>query len=237
MRAVLIGVFGGALTLVPSEAGAITHARDLEASEYPAVGALLLRRDDPGCGHEVVCSGTLIAPDKVLTAGHCGAITGEPLSGEWFFSLEVDLGLGADAYMACPAGVVDASKLRAIETDAHPDFVLFPEGGDFDELFGWNDIAVWTLDVPIDDVTPAAILGNANLLDREPLVGDFEMVGYGPDLENGPKRRAAATESADISTLEIRYDGTSLRCKGDSGGPTFLRSPALTKPALVSLAS
>jgi trypsin len=68
-RAIAALVLAGALmavTAVPSMA--VVGGRDASAGEYPSVA-----RVSYGA---FLCTGTLIAPDWVLTAGHCSSITG-----------------------------------------------------------------------------------------------------------------------------------------------------------------
>jgi secreted trypsin-like serine protease len=65
----------------PSQAIVGGHA----AGPYPAVAEVTI-------GHAFLCTGTLIAPDWVLTAGHCGSITG---------------GAGVASPAAWPAAAID----------------------------------------------------------------------------------------------------------------------------------
>jgi secreted trypsin-like serine protease len=56
------------LTLAASPAQAIVGGQDASPGEYPAVADITFGAFG--------CTGTLIAPDAVLTAGHCGSLTG-----------------------------------------------------------------------------------------------------------------------------------------------------------------
>ena len=58
-----------ALALSAAPSMAIVGGSDAAAGEYPSVAEVSI-------GHAFLCTGTLIAPNYVLTAGHCGSITG-----------------------------------------------------------------------------------------------------------------------------------------------------------------
>ena len=60
-----------ALTATPSMA--IVGGHDAAAGAYPSIAEVHL-------GKSFLCTGTLIAPDWVMTAGHCGSITGSAVA-------------------------------------------------------------------------------------------------------------------------------------------------------------
>lgn len=59
-----------ALALTAAPAQAIVGGHDAQPGEYPAVAEVVIAQT-------FHCTGTLIAPTWVLTAGHCGSITGD----------------------------------------------------------------------------------------------------------------------------------------------------------------
>lgn len=154
---VLAAVLGGA-----SPAGAVVGGQ-LDGEDHPYSAVVLV----PG---EFLCSGTLIAPTVVLTAGHC----------TYEFS---ELGVGEVLVSFDPSPEVTSEWQPVDRSDwytsstwyTHPDFV-------FEDAPGTTDVGVLILDRPAD-VTPAQ-LPSVGLLDRVlPANGatkqEFEIVGYG----------------------------------------------------------
>src|SRR5829696_8972565 len=64
----LVATVAAAMALTASPAMAIVGGDDAEPGEYPAVAEITFG--------PFMCTGTLIAPDWVLSAGHCGSVTG-----------------------------------------------------------------------------------------------------------------------------------------------------------------
>jgi trypsin len=62
-----------ALALTASPSLAIVGGHDAAAGAYPSVAEVHL-------GKSFLCTGTLIAPDWILTAGHCGSVTGSAVA-------------------------------------------------------------------------------------------------------------------------------------------------------------
>jgi trypsin len=52
---------------------AVVGGKDATAGEFPSVARITF-------GNVFLCSGTLIAPNTVLTAGHCGSVTGDAVA-------------------------------------------------------------------------------------------------------------------------------------------------------------
>ncbi|HEY1360479.1 MAG TPA: serine protease [Thermoleophilaceae bacterium] len=57
-----------AVAITASPAGAVVGGHDASAGEYPAIAEITFGPFE--------CTGTLIAPNWVLSAGHCGSVTG-----------------------------------------------------------------------------------------------------------------------------------------------------------------
>lgn len=171
------------------------------------------------------CSGTLIAADVVVTAGHCGF---------WF------LELGLDVWVTFDQQYSETSPLIAVrEVILHPGFVpsrnpldVSGVGGDVAEL------AVLLLATPVTDRDPAT-LPAAGLLDelrrnKQLRAGvQFTVVGYGASaIEDGfpvwdDQRRFAIMPFSSLLPTAIQLGSqqqkhTPSACFGDSGGATFL---------------
>lgn len=206
-------------------AGAITFGQP-DGNRHPNVGALLADYDPDSPGPDILCSGTLIAADVYLTAGHCTAFLEEVgISDVWVtFAPEYD----EDA--ATPPGIIPGSFVT------HPDFGFSGPGGASDP----HDLAVVLLD-SAPGLVPAE-LPTEGLLDElkasHGLKGaTFTPVGYGTvreDKTTGPHAlffdgiRRFTTQS--FRSLQGAWLGLSQQpstgdggtCFGDSGGPHFL---------------
>ncbi|HEY3356016.1 MAG TPA: pre-peptidase C-terminal domain-containing protein [Polyangia bacterium] len=151
---------------------------------------------------EQFCSGTLVSPRTVITAGHCLKETGFPVTQvKVFFGNTVG---GSGTSVACTAGA------------AHPSYYTRSDGAPL------YDVAYLTLaqDAP---VAPTAWQSTA----LPSLVGQsVQMVGYGvtnakSQTGNGTRRTVNETITSQDSGFIYYGGGVSGTCQGDSGGPTF----------------
>jgi len=176
------------------------------------------------------CSGTLIAPTFVLTAGHCAGAPGE-FSGIRIFT-ESDVDNGSNNYP-----YAGPNSIEALNWAAHPDYPYAP--------FYFNDVGMIELAAPVNGV-PYATLPAVDSLDklktkRGQQDVTFTAVGYGlqksfPDaaawktvanrvrMVAHPKLNQINVPgfTGDFSLLLSNNAHTGGTCFGDSGGANFL---------------
>ncbi|MCC6619893.1 MAG: S1 family peptidase [Deltaproteobacteria bacterium] len=190
---------------------------DLETG-WPAVGALTIKSG--GRYYGSFCSGTLVAPSWVITAGHC--VAGDDLAQQGITPATTFFYIGDDARPrqsgALPAG-------RFVQADA---FVPHPE---YDARRNDHDLGLVHLAEPVTDVEPLAI----NSQDLAAWFAAWDgpgappvfTVGFGAiegvqSSGSGVKRSTTVNLDevyADVYLSEFVDTGT---CFGDSGGPSFL---------------
>jgi hypothetical protein len=218
----LVGVAGALALLSFTSAVAITDG-ELDGDGHPAVGILIF---DIGGFPAWRCSGTLISPTVMLTAGHCtfGAEGGRV----WFDATEEEV--RANGY---PFGGSGAIEFAHIET--HP---LFPTAPFFVHDAG---IVILSEAVYLDDAD-YGVLPEVDELDqlktqRGKQNQMFTAVGYGLQqinpvfIERELNRMVAYPHliqinvpgfTGDFSLLLSNNHSTGGTCFGDSGGPNFI---------------
>jgi len=206
------------LVMVSSaQASAITNG-NLDGSTHPEVGALIAEFRAAG-QKDVLCTGTLIASQVFLTAGHCTS----------FLAAN---GI-TDVWVTFDSTVTASSPLIHGSYVTNPDFGFSGPGGSSDP----HDQAVVLLDTAPSGITPAR-LPSANLLGQIDLpTQTFTAVGYGTvrtGKTTGPNafffdstRRNATQSFLSIMPAWINFSmnpstGSGGTCFGDSGGPHFL---------------
>jgi secreted trypsin-like serine protease len=165
----------------------------------PQVVAITPRRVRCSSDSTVLCSGTLIARDAVLSAAHCFASMRPGLA------YEVVIGSAVT-----PA----AARVSVIEVVTHPRF---------DEVTRANDVAILWLANPVEEISPLSLPEPTS---SEPALGErVELAGFGATsagaVPDGAKRvgvgRVATVEAG---VVDVDPD-PAVSCVGDSGGPLF----------------
>ena len=246
-----------AVMAVATPAQAITNGVPDEGA-HPYVGEVLLyvpsapdsRFDDPG--YWSLCTGTLVSPTVVVTAGHCAFDVGhdgrddsdnggndvwinfaeEPNFDILSPSANFDRDENADRYKAWSMALNKSDEWIRATAYAHPEYV---QG----EFFN-HDLGVLVLDEPVmlDEYGQLPTEGLLDKLYAEDKSQTYTTVGYGLE-DSGPKteiggdtRRRAELKLVNLTGVGGRGGGTSAKfssntatggtCLGDSGGPIFV---------------
>src|SRR5918999_5712013 len=212
LSATLAGAFA-ALALAASPSMAVVGGCDAAPNEFPSVAEVVIAKG-------FLCTGTLIAPDTVLSAGHCGSITG---------------GAGVASPAAYPPQLIDVyigsnkpgqgERVPVQRVTTHPDYFL---GAGY-------DIVLLKLSRP-STKTPTPVSGAAEESLWAPTTLEA-IVGFGATEEGGdtpdtlqkaqvPVTTDAYCADAYPSSFEADTqicagfpEGGVDTCQGDSGGP------------------
>jgi trypsin len=209
---ILIATVAVTLAVTAAPAMAIVGGDDAEPGEYPAVAQITFGAFS--------CTGTLIAPNFVLSAGHCGSLTGAAVGSpaSWPPQL-IDVRIGGHR-----SG--EGERVPVQRVILNPNYLA---------TSGY-DIALLRLQRN-STKAPVQVAGAADRSAWDP--GDLEtIVGWGATEEGGSapdvlqEARVPITTDAYCAQAYSDFDAATMvcagfpeggvdTCQGDSGGPMF----------------
>lgn len=201
-----------ALALTATPSSAIVGGSDAAAGEYPSVAEITFGAFG--------CTGTLISPDTVLSAGHCGSLTGAAVATPVAYPPQlITVRIGSTQ-----SG--DGEQVPVSSVAVSPDYLL-ADG---------NDVSVLKL-TRASSKTPTKVAGAGERgLWTAGTVATI--AGFGATSEGGDapdtlqKAQVPITTDAYCGSAYSNFDPASMvcagypeggvdTCQGDSGGPMF----------------
>jgi secreted trypsin-like serine protease len=229
-RWLLVAVVSASALLAPSAAKPLIGGEATGTGSYTNVGAFGIIRN--GAFLEI-CSGTLIAPNVVLTAGHC----------TFFFQDAEQRGLDI-LFTLDPSPTATSTVYDATAFYTHPDYVDRLNGNSKCGLYGQctTDVGLVELSTSPTGVT-AATIAPVNYVDTLDLkTQTFTIAGYGvegfsnantPLGSDGGTRKVGTFDALGQDVTAERFLKLSGQhyddetCFGDSGGPVFANGRVL----------
>jgi trypsin len=212
-RSTLLAAACAALALPTASAQAVVGGHDAAAGAYPSIAEVHL-------GKGFICTGTLIAPTWVLTAGHCGSVTGDAVATpvSWPAPL-IDVYIGSNK-----AG--QGEKAPVARAIVEPSYLA---------TSGY-DVTLLQLVAP-STKAPTKVAGASERSIWNPGVTET-IVGWGATEEGGSlpstlqEGRVPITTDAYCGNAYDNFDAATMvcagfpqggvdTCQGDSGGPMF----------------
>ena len=189
--------------------------RDLTDDQGEAAGEIQAGHVDAQHGAVVmvwiagggVCTGTLVAPNVVLTAGHCVA---SPVEAVYFGT---GAPLTSTEWSAAPTEGANRRRVGVIDQLHHPSY---QPGSCPNVTF---DVGLLRLERAVTDVRPLALATTPPAVDQSCTAVGFGTHTSGNRDEVGQKRSGSEKMVAlQATALQVRM-GTGLADHGDSGGP------------------
>jgi secreted trypsin-like serine protease len=223
----ILGIIFGALALSAAPAQAIVGGTDVPPGELRAVANIYV-------GAAFGCTGTLIAPGWVMTAAHCGSLTGVATMG----TLPGTTPVPAEAFTVYLDSVESSGK--GAEEHAVSKVVVADDYGI--DGGGGNDVALLQLD-QASKAPPITIAAVGERAAWAPGV-KATIAGFGVTQENGDAPEKMQRAQVPIQTDAVcstdypdgAYDPKTMlcagypegkvdSCQGDSGGPLLVDVP------------
>lgn len=169
---------------------------------YGTTGVVVALRDGGGVP-SVLCTGTLVAPNIVLTAAHC-------------VSLADTSGL---AFTLANSPLQEPDLMAIVRGATYPAFSIDPA----DAGSPLHDIGVFVLATADTDIAPEPLPGSTDAMAIGALL---TLIGYGPTEVGGEGgvKSVGNSEVTAVSPYEFVAGGRGgpQACFGDSGGPAYI---------------
>lgn len=205
--------------LVTEKAGKIVGKfKEALPGEYEGAVFLQFRNYTPD-GRSKFCTGTLIAPEVVLTAGHCIFNLSSAYSKKDYalYPQEIAVWAGVAVSSALPVGDPRAARIIANGTLVAKWHPAWQGGGAYDAV----DMGL-ILFRPgsAEGITPYALNRQVPETGRQGIIVGYGATGKG----KGRVKNIGLTKLRGVNARTINIGGDSSICSGDSGGPLFVEN-------------
>jgi len=196
----------GAVLVTAAPAGAVANGADVPEGQFEFAAKLTMPSipDADGTTYASACSASLIAPQWVITAGHCfHDVDRNPVSGPVPYETHVLLGTNADT---------DGAGIAREVTEV--------------QQAGSNDVAIAKLDQPVTGITPLTVDTSAPTVGQQvTLAGWGSLTATNPapstKLQQGTMR-VAEIAATTVGVRGVKPQDTTSACTYDSGAPYFV---------------